>query len=202
MAQPKSAKGVAVMTRPLILAGLLGLLAALLTSYILNPAGPQDPVAASGSGSGAAGAAVVAEALPICSAMGLLAEGGDWAALDPDFAAGKRAIAARDWNAAINLLTLAGLRDDRNADIQNYLGYAYRRLGQLDAAMQHFELSLTLNPRHRGAHAHLGEAQLTRGEHAQAEVHLAALERICLIPCAEYEELKRAIQGYVKVTER
>ena len=45
-------------------------------------------------------------------------------------------------------------------------------------------------------------AQLTRGEHAKAEVHLAALERICLIPCAEYEDLKRAIQGYVKVTER
>ena len=64
MAQPKSAKGVAVMTRPLIIAALLGLLAALLTSYILNPAGPQDPVAGSGSGSGAAGAAVVAEALP------------------------------------------------------------------------------------------------------------------------------------------
>jgi tetratricopeptide (TPR) repeat protein len=108
----------------------------------------------------------------------------------------------RDWNAAIKLLTLSGLRDDRNADIQNYLGYAYRRLGQLDAAMQHFELSLTLNPRHRGARAHLGEAQLTRGEHSKAEVHLAALERICLIPCAEYEDLKRAIQGYVKVTER
>jgi hypothetical protein len=61
-------------------------LVALLTSFILNPAGPQDPVAGSGSGRGAAGAAVVAEALPICSAMGLLAEGGDWAALDPDFA--------------------------------------------------------------------------------------------------------------------
>src|SRR6476659_11427545 len=121
------------MTRSLIIAALLGLLAALLTSYVLNPAGSQNQPA----GSGAAGAAVVAEALPICSAMGLLAESGDWAALDPDFAAGKRAIAARDWNAAIKLLTLAGLRDDRNADIQNYLGYTYRRLGQLDAAMQH-----------------------------------------------------------------
>jgi len=198
VAQRKSAKGVTVMTRPLIIAALLGLLAALLTSYVLNPAGSQNQPA----GSGAAGAAVVAEALPICSVMGLLAEGGDWAALDPDFAAGKRAIAARDWNAAIKLLTLAGLRDDRNADIQNYLGYAYRRLGQLDAAMQHFELSLTLNPRHRGAHAHLGEAQLTRGEQAKAEVHLAALERICLIPCAEYEDLKRAIQGYDKVAKR
>ena len=28
---------------------------------------------------------------------------------------------------------------------------------------------------------------------AKAEEHLASLERICLIPCAEYEDLKRAI---------
>jgi hypothetical protein len=83
------------MTRPLIIAALLGLLAAVLTSYVLNPTGSQDPVAGGAPGSGAAGARAVAEALPICSAMGLLAEGGDWAALDPDFAAGKRAIAPR-----------------------------------------------------------------------------------------------------------
>ena len=61
-----------------------------------------------------------------------LAEGPAWAPLDPDFAAGKRALAAGDWNGAITALTSAGLRDDRNADIQNYLGYAYRRLRQID----------------------------------------------------------------------
>ena len=49
---------------------------------------------------------------------------------------------------------------------------------------------------------HLGEAQLMRGERAEAELHLAALERICLIPCEEYGDLKRAIQGYAKVAKR
>ena len=68
----------------------------------------------------------------------------------------------RDWNGAIKALTSAGLRDDRNADIQNYLGYAYRRLRQLDAAMRHYQLALTLNPRHRSAHEHLGEAHLVK----------------------------------------
>jgi hypothetical protein len=67
--------------------------------------------------------------------------------------------------------------------------------------MQHFELALTLNPRHRNAHKHLGEAQLMRGERANADLHLAALERICLIPCREYEDLKRAIAGYAKVAK-
>ena len=63
--------------------------------------------------------------------------------LDPDFAAGNRAIMAGDWQGAIEVLTSAGLRDDRNADIQNYLGYAHRRLRQLDPAMRHYRQALS-----------------------------------------------------------
>src|SRR6266849_9589438 len=48
------------------------------------------------------------------------------AKLDPDYAAGKQAIEAKNWSAAIKPLSSAALRDTRNADIQNYLGYAYR----------------------------------------------------------------------------
>ena len=52
---------------------------------------------------------------------------------------------------------------------------------------------LTLNPRHRSAHEHLGEAHLVVGNLREAEEHLASLERICLIPGEEYDEPKRAI---------
>src|SRR5215831_18641139 len=67
---------------------------------------------------------------PICTTMGLMGSEADWAQLDPDFAAGKKALIAEDWNEAIAALKLAALRDPRNADIQNYIGYAYRRLRQ------------------------------------------------------------------------
>jgi tetratricopeptide (TPR) repeat protein len=136
-----------------------------------------------------------AEAWPICSTMAAMVETPDWAALDPDFAAGKRAIGAGDWEEAVKALANAALRDDRNADIQNYLGYAYRRLRQFDP-------SLTLNPRHRSLHEHLGEAHLAQGDLAKAKEHLAALEQICLIPCDEYDDLKRAIAEYNKVANR
>ena len=126
----------------------------------------------------------------------------DWAALDPDFAAGKRAIGVGDWEGAIKALTNAALRDARNADIQNYLGYAYRMLRQFDPAMQHYQQALTLNPRHRSAHEHLGEAYLAQGDLAKAKEHLAALEQICLIPCDEYDDLTRAIAEYNKVANR
>jgi Flp pilus assembly protein TadD len=188
------------MTRSLLISAVLGLLATLLMAYLLNPPARQKPELRRASG--AAGAAVSAEALPICSATDSLAESGGWAALDPDFAAGKRAMAAGDWDGAIRALTAAGLRDDRNADIQNYLGYAYGRLQQLDAAMRHYHKALTLNSWHRSAHEHLGEAYLSRGSPTAAERHLAALKQICIIPCAEYENLKRAMAGYAKSARR
>ena len=191
------------MIRSTLVAAVLGVLAAAPALYLLTTLARQNPAAAPpGAHSAVAEAAIEVEAWPICSSMGAMVESADWAALDPDFAAGKRAIVASDWNGAIKTLTLAGLRDDRNADIQNYLGYAYRRLRQLDPAMRHYQQALTLNPRHRSAHEHLGEAYLVQGDLIKAEEHLAALDRICLIACEEYDDLKRAIAAYNKIARR
>lgn len=120
------------------------------------------------------------------------------AKLDPDYAAGKKAIEAKDWSAAIKSLSSAALRDTRNADIQNYLGYAYRNAGQMDLAFKHYGRALQLNPRHRGAHEYVGEAYLIVNNLSKAEEHLAALERICLIPCEEYDDLKKKIDVHRK----
>ena len=138
----------------------------------------------------------------ICTTMGAMGSEADWAQLDPDFAAGKKALVAEDWNSAIAALKLAALRDPRNADIQNYIGYAYRRLRQLEPAMGHYQQALTLNPRHRGAREHLGEAYLVLGEPAKAEQLLTELENLCLIPCEEYNDLKRAITAYRRLATR
>jgi hypothetical protein len=108
----------------------------------------------------------------------------DGPAVDPDFAAGKRAIDDRRWEAAIPLLKSAALRDTRNADIENYLGFA------------HYERALKLNPRHRGAHEYAGEASLMVGDLAAAEKHLDALKAICLLPCEELEDLQREVLAY------
>ena len=124
------------------------------------------------------------------------------AQLDPDYAAGKAAIEAKNWAAALGPLSSAALRDTRNADIQNYLGYAYRQTGQLELAFKHYQRALQLNPRHRGAHEYVGEAYLIINNLAKAEEHLGALQQICLIPCEEYEDLKKAIAAYRQRTGR
>jgi len=118
------------------------------------------------------------------------------AGLDPDYAAGKKAIEAGQWKAAVKAFASVALRDTRNADIQNYLGYAYRNLGEFDLAFKHYGRALELSPRHRGAHEYIGEAYLMNGNLAKAEEHLAALERICLLPCDEYDVLRKKIAGY------
>ena len=118
------------------------------------------------------------------------------AALDPDYAAGRRAIEAKEWRAAVKALSAAALRDTRNADIQNYLGYAHRHLGDLPRAFAHYERALKLNPRHRGAHEYAGEAALLAGDLPRAQRHLAALKSICLLPCEELGDLQTAVEAY------
>jgi tetratricopeptide (TPR) repeat protein len=108
-------------------------------------------------------------------------------------AAGKKALARSEWMNAITALEFAAVRDPRNANIHNYIGYAYRRLSQLGPAMGHFQQALLLNPRHRGAHEYLGELFLALNERARAEEHLAALKQICRIPCEEFGSLQQAI---------
>jgi len=110
--------------------------------------------------------------------------------------AGKKAIDEKRWPAAIKALSSAALRDTRNADIQNYLGFAYRNAGQMNEAFAHYERALKLNPRHRGAHEYLGEAYLIVGKPAQAEAHLKALQAICVLPCEELDDLKAKIDQY------
>lgn len=177
------------MIRLIALAAGLGALVAAAVSYaIIQPAWFGTPERT-------AEARVATEEWPMCTTMGSLA-GGDWADLDPDFAAGKRALSKGQWASAIEVLKLAALRDPRNADIENYVGYAYRRIGLPKLAFAHFRQAIEFNPRHRGAHQHLGETYLSVGELAKAEAQLTALEAICLLPCEEYGDLKRAIAMY------
>ncbi len=191
------------MIRAIALATTLGALVAGVAVYTTSPPGWRGVITPLLGGlDRRAETAITPEDWPICSTMASVAPDADWAQLDPDFSAGKKALGAEDWNGAIAALELAALRDPLNADIQNYIGYAYRRLRQFGAAIGHYQQALMLNPRHRSAHEHLGEAYLVLGESAKAEQLLVALGNLCLIPCEEYDDLKRAIAAYKRLATR
>jgi tetratricopeptide (TPR) repeat protein len=190
------------MIRAIALAIMLGALSASAAVYAISPRGWQDVITPLFAGPDRGAVTAIAPDWPICTTMASVASDADWAQLDPDFKAGKKALGAQDWNGAIAALELAALRDPLNADIQNYIGYAYRRLRQLGPAIGHYQQALMLDPRHRSAHEHLGEAYLVLGESARAEQLLAALENLCLIPCEEYDDLKRAFAAYKRLATR
>lgn len=120
----------------------------------------------------------------------------DLAATDEDYAAAKKAIAAKQWDEAIARLKKAEVRHPDHADLQNYLGYTHRNLKQFDAAFRYYKRAIELEPRHRGAHEYIGEAYLMVGDVPNAEKHLAALRAICLLPCEELTDLEKAFAKY------
>ena len=185
------------MIRAVALAMMLGVLVTGVAAYTISSPSRRTATAPPlGADVTPAVTAATAEAWPICATMASVAPDADWAQLDPDFKVGKTALRAANWNGAIAAFELAALRDPTNADIQKYIGYAYRRLRQMGTAIGHYQKALLLNSRHRSAHEHLGEAYLVLGEPVKAQQLLAALENICLLRCEEYDDLKRAIAAY------
>jgi tetratricopeptide (TPR) repeat protein len=110
-----------------------------------------------------------------------------------DYLAGLEAIQTSDWKRAISNLNIALVAEPANADLQNWLGYAYLHEGKYDEAFDHFLAALQLDPLHRGAHLYIGETFLLTGNPPKAREHLAALLRICGTQCDEYRELHGAI---------
>ena len=116
--------------------------------------------------------------------------------VDQDIARANRAIKAKDWKRAVEILTAKVARDDRNAEAYNLLGYSERMQGDLDAAFANYDRALALDPEHRGAHEYIGEAYLLTGNLPKAEEHLAALDKLCFFSCEQYRDLKEAIAEY------
>ena len=64
----------------------------------------------------------------------------------------------------------AAERDSNSADIQNYLGYAWRKAGNLERAFKHYEAALFLDPRHRGVQRWV--ADLNKVYASEASLHV------------------------------
>ena len=79
-------------------------------------------------------------------------------------------------------------------DILNYLGFAHRKMGDMQTAQKYYRQALALDPDHRGANEYLGELYLEIGEIEKAREQLARLDRICAFGCAEREDLARLVE--------
>ena len=115
---------------------------------------------------------------------------------DADYDSGRKALKAGDFALALKHFESARRRFPDAADLHNELGFAHRKLRQFDQAFEHYGRALAIDPRHRSAHEYIGEAYLLVGNVASAQKHLAALEAICLLPCEELDDLRKAIAAH------
>ena len=117
---------------------------------------------------------------------------------NPNIAAARKSIEAKDFKAAVGQLTKAVQEEPKNADAHSMLGYSYRKLGTFDKSMEHYQTALKIDSSHRSAHEYLGELYLEMNQPENAEKQLAALKKACPFfgKCEEYEDLKKAVDIY------
>jgi Flp pilus assembly protein TadD len=109
----------------------------------------------------------------------------------------KRTIDSQKYSEAVTELKLFIKNNPKNADAYNYLGFSYRKSGNLPEAFKAYEKALEIDPRHLGAHEYLGEAYLQKKEPEKAKATLNKLKGICG-NCAEARDLEKAIATYKK----
>jgi len=97
------------------------------------------------------------------------------------------------YDRAISELRKAAKLRPENADIQNYLGFAYRKSGKLEASGEYYAKALELDPNHKGALEYQGELFLMTGAPEKARANLARLEVLCPDGCSELTDLQAAI---------
>jgi tetratricopeptide (TPR) repeat protein len=135
-------------------------------------------------------------AASLAAADGGGGSGTDVAPNAPEVARAVQLIDAGRFQEAIPVLQAHVDRSPNDASAQNWLGFANRKAGNLDAAFKHYARALAIDPKHRGAHEYVGEAYLMVGNLPKAEEHLKALDKLCFLPCTEHTDLKKAIAAY------
>jgi tetratricopeptide (TPR) repeat protein len=113
-----------------------------------------------------------------------------------ELATAKKLIDEKEYKKAIGHLKKARKADSENADIHNYLGYSYRKLGAYENSMLSYDKALALDPDHKGALEYKGELYLQLDEPEKAAELEEKLQELCPDGCEELEDLENAIANY------
>ena len=125
------------------------------------------------------------------------ARAADTAPAKPDSLSNARAlIQQKKWDAAVD--ELKRVNETGSADWNNLMGYTLRKGATPDyaSAEKFYDEALRIDPKHRGALEYSGQLYLMTDRLDKAEQRLAALDKLCMLPCEEYTDLKKAVARY------
>ena len=103
-------------------------------------------------------------------------------------------IKANNFKDAISLLETL-VTENPDDDILNYLGFSFRKTGDLVKSSHYYEKALNINPKHLGALEYQGELFITLGKIDKAKANLARIDDICVTQCKELRALEKAISA-------
>lgn len=93
------------------------------------------------------------------------------------------------------LEALDAIRDKQDSGVLTYLGYATRKMGDLDAGIAYYHQALAIDPSNLNTREYLGEGYVAAGKMELARAELATLETLCGKSCDQYRGLASAIAG-------
>ncbi|WP_171946480.1 tetratricopeptide repeat protein [Hyphomicrobium sp. CS1GBMeth3] len=88
------------------------------------------------------------------------------------------------------------MKDDNNPRALNAMGFATRRLGDVDGALPYYRRALALEPDYVQAREYLGEAFLVKGDVTNARQQLSEIATRCGTGCASFLNLDREITAF------
>jgi tetratricopeptide (TPR) repeat protein len=111
-----------------------------------------------------------------------------------DYRAAREMILAGDYKGGIAAMHALG--HDEHPDVANYIGYAYRKMGDYKDSQIWYEAALKADPNHVRTWSYYGMWQMEQGNRLKALDDLQKVKLICgNTSCEEYKELKAVIDG-------
>ncbi len=111
-----------------------------------------------------------------------------------DYRAARAMILAKHYNDGIAAMHALG--HDEHPDVANYIGYAYRKMGDYANSKIWYEKALAADPNHVRTWSYYGMWQMEQGHRDMALADLTKIRLICgNTRCREYRELKEVIEG-------
>jgi tetratricopeptide (TPR) repeat protein len=117
---------------------------------------------------------------------------------DARFLAGYRAARALilDGQYEAGIKAMHALGHDEHPDVANYIGYAFRKLGDFADSKVWYDKALAADPRHVRTWSYYGMWHAEQGNRLKAEDFLQKVQLLCgNTSCKEYVELKAVIDG-------
>jgi len=111
-----------------------------------------------------------------------------------DYRAARELILAGDYQGGIAAMHALG--HDEHPDVANYIGYAYRKMGDYKDSQVWYEAALKADPNHVRTWSYYGMWQMEQGNRLKALDDLQKVKLICgNTSCEEFRQLKAVIDG-------